>query len=177
MRRSWKGLGSREAGSRLLIGKEETNTAIEEGWYKTKPGVGSQLLVRYTEESRTVTEQKEIEKVIRGGSQLSVEDGKQMMVGAMASTYSQGMLGIDSPQASDDEEPPAPVALGVRRLPAPAEHPRKPAVTASPQLALQPAVTPPSKRVTAKDRAAEKEAAKQAAKDQQFPHGCVNQWV
>ena len=44
-----------------LIGKEETNTAIEEGWYKTKPGVGSQLLVRYTEESRTVTEQKEIE--------------------------------------------------------------------------------------------------------------------
>lgn len=60
------------------------------------------MLVHYTEESRECVKEKEIGKQIRGGGQLSVEDGKKMMITGLESSWSEGMLGIEE-ESSDDE--------------------------------------------------------------------------
>ena len=184
-----------------MIGIAEAEKALEEKWYLTKAGTGSQILVHYTEESRECKESKTIEKQIRGGTQLSVQDGKKMMVGAMGSTWSQAMLGIDSPPPSDNEESPAPSALGVlpqasgsafesdqsqsriQKLRSQGEHERKEKLALLSEEApakkkkLSAAEEAAEKAAERKEKAAEKACREKAAKDQQFPHGCVNQLV
>jgi len=67
-----------------------------------KQGAGSQVLIHYTEESREVLKEKEIGKQIRGGGELSAEDGKKMMIAGLESSWSEGMLGVEE-ESSDDE--------------------------------------------------------------------------
>jgi hypothetical protein len=69
-----------------------------------KRGTGSQVLIHYTEESRETVKEKEIGKQIRGGGQLSVEDGKKMMITGLESSWSEGMLGVED-ESEDDLEP------------------------------------------------------------------------
>ena len=69
-----------------------------------KRGTGSQVLIHYTEESRETVKEKEVGKQIRGGGQLSVEDGKKMMITGLESSWSEGMLGVED-ESEDDLEP------------------------------------------------------------------------
>jgi hypothetical protein len=69
-----------------------------------KRGTGSQVLIHYTEESRETVKEKEVGKQIRGGGQLSVEDGKKMMITGLGSSWSEGMLGVED-ESEDDLEP------------------------------------------------------------------------
>jgi hypothetical protein len=66
-----------------------------------KRGTGSQVLIHYTEESRETVKEKEVGKQIRGGGQLSVEDGKNMMITGLESSWSEGMLGVED-ESSDE---------------------------------------------------------------------------
>ena len=61
-----------------ILGPKEAQKALEEGWYDTKPGVGSQVLVFYTEESRTAVKEKKVSKEVKGGEQLTVAEGKNV---------------------------------------------------------------------------------------------------
>ena len=77
-------------------------TTLAEKWWAVKQGAGSQVLIHYTEESREVLKEKEIGKQIRGGGELSAEDGKKMMIAGLESSWSEGMLGVEE-ESSDDE--------------------------------------------------------------------------
>ena len=52
----------------MLIGAKDAETALEEKWYVTKPGTGSQVLIFYTEESRTAVKEKKVSKEVKGGA-------------------------------------------------------------------------------------------------------------
>ena len=73
-----KGVWITQGRLEVMIGQRDAQKALEENWYQTKPGKGSQVLVFYTEESSTTVKEKKVSKEIKGGSQLSVAEGKLM---------------------------------------------------------------------------------------------------
>ena len=75
---------------------------LAEQWWQTKQGIGSQMLIHYTEESRECTKEKEIGKHIKGGTSLNIEDGKKMMITGLESSWSEGMLGIEEESSGDE---------------------------------------------------------------------------
>ena len=59
-----------------LIGHAEAATAVQEKWWPIKAGVGSQVLINYSEKSQESSETTDVAKELRGGTNLAVEDGK-----------------------------------------------------------------------------------------------------
>ena len=134
------------------------------------------MLIHYTEETREQTQEKEIQKQIRGGGQLEVEEGKNMMITGLQSNWSEGMLGIEE-ESSDDELQAltqgrsgmgSQKRLKLEDASASSVEPSQ----AQPSQA-QPSQAPPSqapKRLSKKEKEklakAEKEAAKQKAKEE-----------
>jgi len=76
-----------------LIGLKEAQLAIEEEWWATKPGKGSQVLVYYTEQSDEADRTRTISKAIKGGCQVDVEQGRNMLADAATSSFSQAFTG------------------------------------------------------------------------------------
>ena len=101
----------------VLLGQTEAQTALEEKWYRTKPGKGSQVLVFYTEESSTSVKEKKVSKEIEGGLQLSVAEGNQMFVDGMIAGFNEGMTGendFDSDVMGEEEEAECLACIGLR---------------------------------------------------------------
>lgn len=134
-----------------LIGPKECEVALAEGWWKTKDGPGSMKSVFYTEETHVHKESKNIEKQVRGGGQLAIEGGKDMMLQGLSNSWSVGMTGIEAPLEEEINEPDGSLALGVCRI-------------APETLPAKADVPPPVKKrpASAEEKAAEAEAAKKA---------------
>jgi len=77
---------------------------LAEKWWAVRKGPGSLVRVYYTEESKEEVKEKHIHKQLRGGTAVSVADGKQCMIEGMQSGWNKGMLGLED-SASDEEEP------------------------------------------------------------------------
>ena len=73
-----KGIWITQGRLETMLGKDEAATALEENWYHTKRGKGSQVLVYYTEESRVAVKEKKVSKEIKGGTHLDVAEGKNV---------------------------------------------------------------------------------------------------
>ena len=112
---TWITLGRLES----LIGKEEAAIAVQEQWWATKAGVGSQVLINYNEKSTESTERTDVQKELRGGTGLAVEDGKKMMVDSLSNSWGMGMYGVERPPSEDEAPEPLAQPMGVlRSLPA-----------------------------------------------------------
>ena len=91
-----------------LIGEKEAKIALKENWWQVQQQDGtSKMMIYYTEEGDEHEKKKLLGKVIKGGSQLSIEDGKQMMIENVGQNWSQAMLGVSEAEL----QAPAP-ALG-----------------------------------------------------------------
>ena len=144
--------------------------ALAEQWWQTKQGVGSQMLVHYTEESRECVKEKEIGKQIRGGTQLEIEDAKKMMITGLESSWSEGMLGIEEESSGDEllemEKGTSGMGSNVKRLKL-----EDGSASASGAQPSQPAKAPPvqqpakAQRLTKKEKEAQAKAEKVAAKE------------
>ena len=112
---TWITLGRLES----LIGKDEAAIAVQEQWWVTKAGVGSQVLINYNEKTTETTERTDVQKELRGGTGLAVEDGKKMMVDGLSNSWGMGMYGVEQPPSEDEAlEPPAQPMGVLRGLPA-----------------------------------------------------------
>ena len=83
-----------------MIGQQQAVAALFKfNWYLTKSGQGSEVLVYYTEESCT-----EWVKKIKGGSQLEVPEGKQIILDGMMAGFNEAMTGEDDEDSDAMEE-------------------------------------------------------------------------
>ena len=99
-----KGVWVTQGRLEVLLGQTEAQTALEEKWYRTKPGKGSQVLVFYTEETSTSVKEKKVSKEIKGGSQLEVLEEKQIILDGMMAGFNEGMTGEDDVDSDAMEE-------------------------------------------------------------------------
>ena len=99
-----------ELRSQTLLGEQEAKLALREGWYHTKAGAGSQVLVYYTEEQDEMANSRVTSKTIRGGCQDDTETGKNMLAdGVEASSFGEAFTG-------EKEAPELLGALGAKAL-------------------------------------------------------------
>ena len=122
--------------------------------------------VFYTEESKEAIKEKSIEKLLRGGTSVSVADAKQAMIEGMQQGYNKGMLGTED-SGSDNEKPEMASGIGCGLKASGSGGPLQ--LTEFGQPGPSQVTTPGAKQLTRKQKKEaalkEKQAAKEAAKE------------
>ncbi len=83
----------------VLLGEDDAKRAVEEKWYSMRTNSkNSKVEIFYTEESVAASKERRVAKNIKGGTKLSVEDGKSMMADGMVQSWADAMgsKGIDN---------------------------------------------------------------------------------
>ena len=125
------------------MGDKEAAQAVADSWYFMKKGANGQPLIFYTEESMEKVTEKMTKKEIKGGSEVYVEAGKNMLCDGAVATFAEGFMGIkDQDEAMDFgvlEVPPVTTGMGSQPQPSGHHVQKKPAAAERPGAQLSPA--------------------------------------